>query len=283
MSHSVFHSVTSGFSDAFLKQPVFGRHGLAETGLFDDDRLAEMIESHPASLTDMHAPRGLSRDGASFPVATRGGRSGRELLDAVLEGRLWINLRQVFSRYDNYRGLLDELTGGLKAATPHFRPRKCSAGLLISSPSAAVPYHCDKTDVVLWHVRGRKRLILYPPHAPYLKPEDYERMIFELDNDDLPYDASLEAGAQSFDLTPGDFMTWPLHSPHRVENLEGLNVSVTMEYTSWRSAAVNGAYAFNGITRRAFGWKPEAPQVGGWLANIPKFLVAGLYRRLRPV
>lgn len=281
MNASLFQSATTGFAESFSRAPVRASHNLLETGLFDDAALIRLIETHPAELTDIHAPVSHVRETKDFPVLNRTNASGAELLEEVRKGRLWINLRRAMNETADYRAVFNTLIADLKAASPHYRPRKTSAGILISSPTASVPYHCDKTDVVLWHLRGRKRLFLYPPQAPYLDPVDYEGRIADLTNDDLPYDPAFEAGVQAFDLNPGEMLSWPLHSPHRVENLEGLNVSVTMEYSSWRSAMVNGAFTANGVLRRRFGLSPLSPQEAPAALNFVKLFLARAFRAMK--
>ncbi|MBA4800774.1 MAG: cupin-like domain-containing protein [Euryhalocaulis sp.] len=278
MTGSLFQTATANFSETFSRAPIRARHSLHEIPLFDDEALARLIESHPRELTDIHAPRGESRDAKDFPVIDVEQTSGAALLNEVRNGRIWINLRRAMNETPEYKAVLDTIVAELKVASTNFQPRQVSAGILISSPTASVPYHCDKTDVLLWHVRGRKRLFLYPPEAPYLDPVEYEDRIVDLTNDDLPYDSRFENGVQTFDMEPGDMVSWPLHSPHRVENLEGLNVSVTMEYSSWRSAIINGAYAANGVLRRRFGLSPLNPQEAPRALNMAKLLLARAFR-----
>jgi len=280
MTPILFQTATPEFAESFTRAPARARHGLSETGLFSDSALAGLLDRHPSNLVDIHAPQGETRDSRDFPVTEVEAASGRALLDLVRDGRIWINLRRAMNESEAYRPVFDAMIAALRAASPRFRPRRCTAGILISSPTARVPYHCDKTDVVLWHVRGRKRLILYPPVAPYLEPEDYETRIIDLSNDDLPWDPAFEAGATAFDLQPGDLASWPLHSPHRVENLEGLNVSVTMEFSSLRSATVNGAYIANGVLRRRFGLSPMNPQEAPAALNAAKLVLSRAFQAL---
>ena len=52
-----------------------------------------------------------------------------------------------------------------------------NAGILISSPNAQVYYHADLPGQSLWQIRGTKRVYIYPPVAPFLTPEQIERII----------------------------------------------------------------------------------------------------------
>jgi hypothetical protein len=67
----------------------------------------------------------------------------------------------------------------------------------------------------------------------------------------------MDADAVVFDLEPGMAVSWPLHSPHRVENLDTSCLSLTTEFQTWATRVTNGAYYTNGVLRRA--GLPTAP------------------------
>ena len=127
---------------------------------------------------------------------------------------------------------------------------------------------------MLWQVRGKKRVWLYPNEEPYVTRSAIEKLILgELHEVDMPYDETLDAGAQMHDLKPGEMLHWPLNWPHRVENHDCLNVSVTTEhYTS----AIRTSYAVhyaNGLLRKA-GISNPAKQEAGPMA-LAKTALAG--------
>lgn len=45
-------------------------------------------------------------------------------------------------------------------------------------------------------------------------------------------------------------MSWPLYAPHRVENLDGPCVSLSMDFQTWGSRITTGAHCANGVLRR---------------------------------
>jgi hypothetical protein len=118
----------------------------------------------------------------------------------------------------------------------------------------------------LWQISGTKRVHIYPPVAPFLKPEHLEQIaLFGLETD-MPYEAWYDEHALVVDLEPGQMLHWPLNAPHRVENHDCLNVSMTVEY--WtddirRAHIVNMA---NGILRHRLGVDP-----GGRTMHGPTF------------
>ena len=75
-------------------------------------------------------------------------------------------------------------------------------------------------------------------------------------NDDLPYDEAFDAEAQVIDLAEGTALTWPLNSPHRVDN-QSFCVSVTTEYSTQESGLKNAAMLTNATLRHRFGLDPS--------------------------
>jgi len=180
---------------------------------------------------------------------------GKTLLAVAKTGAIWINLRRAMNLHPEYKAVLDEMYGGLSEETG-FNAINPRGGILISSPRAVVPYHFDKTETILWHVRGKKSLLLYPLNDKYFPEEAYEESIINCLSDDLPYNPEFEKGAQRFDLEPDQAITWPLNSPHRVVN-STFCVSVTTEYSTEESGRKNAAMLTNATLRRKFGMKPS--------------------------
>ena len=71
-------------------------------------------------------------------------------------------------------------------------------------------------------------------------------------DDDLPYTKAFEEHAKSFDLEEGQAITWPLNSPHRVDNTE-FCVSITTEYSTRESRIKNACMVANATLRHRFG------------------------------
>jgi len=156
--------------------------------------------------------------------------------------------------HPEYKVALDEMYGGLadKTGMKAVNPR---GGILISSPRAVVPYHFDKTETILWHVRGKKSLLLYPLDQTHLSDMAYEETIINPILEDLPYQADFEKNVQIFELEEDQAITWPLNSPHRVIN-STFCVSVTTEYSTQESGTKNAAMLTNATIRRKFGMNP---------------------------
>ena len=137
-----------------------------------------------------------------------------------------------------------------------------SVGLLISSPNAKVHYHADVPGQSLWQLRGEKRVFVYPDRAPFLRDGDIENVVRGVTEEEIHYEPWYDAHAQGIDLMPGEMMHWPLNAPHRVDNLDCMNVSITTEH--W-TPAIRRNFAMrygNGLLRQ-HGWTPKSKDLYG--------------------
>jgi len=247
---------------AFQNEIMNFGHNLASTGLFSDAALIDLLERHPSDKMDV-CTMGESTHPLypnKFRTGDFRGVPGKTLLEAVKAGCVWINLREAMNVHEDYKVVLDKMYGGLSEKTGNraFNPR---GGILISSPIARVPYHFDKTETILWHVRGKKRFFVYPQTQDFISDESYESVIANALDDDLPYESSFDEHATVIDLAEGTALTWPLNSPHRVDN-QTFSVSVTTEYSTKESAMKNGAMIANATLRHRFGMDPSFERDG---------------------
>lgn len=247
----------------FRERVVVARHNLHERPEFSDAALAALIERHPRDMTDFCTMGDLDEGAESWRAGDPGDRSGAELMDSVRKGKLWINLRRAMTDDPVYRPLFEAMVADMKRLNPGYRPLNHESGILISSPTAQVFIHSDVSETILWHVRGKKRIRVYPAEAPYVTDERMEAILHLEQTEDLPFDPSWDDACEAVDLEPGMFTSWPLHGPHRVQNLEGLNVSVTMEIVTPESMLKNGVLHANGVLRRKFGINPRSAATGG--------------------
>ena len=266
----------------FRKAPTLWHHRIHESPLFSDEKLIELIEKHPRDLADFCTMNDGADDMSSWRGGDPGNHSGEQLLAAVRSGRLWINLRETFNVYDDYAAILNTLIGELKALNPGFDPVYARGGLLISSPSAGVPYHIDRTDVLLWHLRGHKRIWVYPIDEDTMPEHEVEEILLHEHNDDVPYQSKMDQKATVYDLEPGQAAAWPLHAPHRVLNQGDLNVSITVEYSPFSTIMQNGAQITNGILRRRLGLNPRIENQG-YMNRLVRFAASRLLRKMKLV
>jgi len=253
----IINGWTDSHTEGFQKSILTFQHKLNETGLFSDEALIELLEKHPHDGLDV-CTMSVTND-PKYPNKFRTGdfrdASGETLLNAAKAGAVWINLRKAMNVHPEYKAVLDDMYGSLALKTG-LKTFNANGGILISSPIAKVPYHFDKTETILWHVRGEKSVYLYPQTEDFIPDTAYENALTDYLDDDLPYKAEFEEHVQIIDLKENQAVTWPLNSPHRVDN-RTFCVSVTTEYSTVESARKNAAMLTNAALRHHLGLSPS--------------------------
>lgn len=255
------------------------QHRLHLSPLFTDEALIKLMEN--ADRDDYHVnlmDDGVRREGEF------GKASGADILRAVKAGDIWVNLRAPGRSNPAYQELVDQIYDEFEARVPGFKAFRRHLTILISSPNVTVKYHADVPGQTLWQIRGQKRVFLYPASPPFLSDPWIEKLVLnEAHETDAAYCEWYDEHAVVKDLHPGEMLHWPLNAPHRVENMDCLNVSITTEH--W-TADLRNAYAVNyanGILRKAGMKSLSRPKDGPglWmklgLAGAVKF--SGLQRK----
>lgn len=264
----------------FGHRPLVGTHHLTNAKLFSDPALIDLLDRFPRerlyAFTMGTDPNRIDEN----RLVCHDGVSGADLLQAVRKGRLWLNITRVDRADTAYRDLIDRLYAELSALLPGFSPDASQGTLLISSPGAQVYYHADGPASVLWHLRGHKRVWVYPALDPHYMRRDLLEDIFAgVRHEYLPYDASYDAGAQVFDLSPGQWITWPQNAPHRVVNSDSVNVSLSTEHFTAAGRRRYQVYMANRFFRTQLGRQNLSTRETGALA-LTKTLVQRSARRL---
>src|SRR5690606_16568545 len=129
-------------------------HSLNEQGFASDEALAALLDRYPAELFDINL-YDYDADGQSrLRTGARGRLSGTELLEAIKQGRLWVNLRSVEQGWPELWAAAMVEFERIQAGYPGLRAIKNAGQLILSSPKARVPYHFDAAGVMLFHLRG---------------------------------------------------------------------------------------------------------------------------------
>lgn len=264
----------AGQKAAFGNTPMTFQHRFAETGLFEDDALAAVLDRYPAELYDINLFDFDAEGQMKMRTGVRGRLPGREVLAGVKEGRVWVQLRGVETYYDELGAEIRRIFSEIASQAPGFKPVQLTGQLIMSAPQAKVPFHADAPGVCLFHIRGRKRIWIYPPDEAHMPEQCMEDIMLKQMTEDLPYRRDMDAAAEVFDLDPGMAVTWPLHAPHRIENQGVFNVSLSVDYQTWETRITNGAHYTNGLLRR---WKmpvaamektPMAARTALWGAHL---------------
>ena len=272
MSDSLLKDWQTEDFQALERGVLVAQHRLAETGLFTDEALASIFDSHPAEHLGVNT-MGKTKDKFDWRAGDRGDVSGEQLVKMVREGHLWINCRKMIECQPEYAEVINDLFGELEAAAPHFRAEDRTANLLISSPNAWVPYHVDMPVNMLWHIRGKKRVWVYP-HFDKRFASAYvlEKVCSGEWSEDVPYDPDWDRYALVYDAEPGQLITWPQLAPHRVENTEGLNVSLSTEHKNARARRRINVHTGNYVLRNRLGKVCQSIEVDGPSAHLKQFI-----------
>lgn len=224
-------------------------HGLVERGFASDAALAAMLDRYPADLFDINLYDYDADGQATLRTGARGRLNGEELLAAIQQGRLWVNVRSIETGWPELWAAVMEEFSKVQGAYAGLRAVNSSGQLILSSPKARVPYHFDAAGVLLFHLRGRKRIFVYPGDEAHLAEVDMEQVVARQTTEELPYVRAFEADAQVLDLEPGQALTWPFYAPHRVENLDRFCVSLSIEFQTRPTRFRNGALFTNAVLR----------------------------------
>ena len=272
--------VVAGWSeeqiDGFEHEIVRFRHTLAERPLFSDAGLVDVLDRYPRQAMGIFTMGEDLEDWQSWRRGTANGLDGAALLEAVNQGRLWLNLRHANEHLPEFAALCDEISAEKEK---HFKTRILNRdlGLLISSPNARVFYHLDVPLSSLWQVRGVKRIWFYPRGEPFTDPAWLERCVHGVAEGQMPFATEWDAQAQTFELTAGDMVTWPQNMPHRVDNGPMMNVSVSMEFMTPPARIRANVLHANGVLRTTLGWTPKVQHRVG-PAMAAKLAVASAHK-----
>lgn len=240
--------------DAFGSRPLVARHRLHELDLFTDDALIDVLDGYPRKYLQVFTMGTDPCHPEEWQMLNSEGLSGKSLYTALLRGRFWFNLRRVESADPRFRGLIEGLYDEIAAHCPHFRHLSSTGALLISSPGAMVYYHLDAPGNLLWHIRGRKRVWIYPAFDDRFAPQELvEDICAGFVDDNLPYSPDFDRQASVFDPEPGEVLSWPQTAPHRVQNLSTVNVSLSTYYVTPETERLRLTHAANRLFRRKCG------------------------------
>src|SRR5262245_22642390 len=70
-------------------------HRLQETGLFNEERLVEMLDRYPRAKLQVFTMGADPEDLSDWQPVDTSGATGRQIYDAVKVGRLWVKLMRI--------------------------------------------------------------------------------------------------------------------------------------------------------------------------------------------
>jgi hypothetical protein len=275
MTGKIFSTWDETHSELWSHQPIRLEHEMHKSPAFSMDELAQLIESYPRehySLVKTGA-KGSSRVWREGDI---GKLSGRQVIEAISRGGLWLNMRDVGSVDSRYRKLVDQMFEEICEKVPGFeKPKGHQESILISSPDAQVYYHADLPGQSLVQIAGRKRVYVYPNNAPFITDRHLEDIALYNVEVDLPYKDWYDDHAKVLDIGPGQMLGWDMNAPHRVENLDTFSVSMTISYTNTEIRRAEIVNLANGLLRHRFGYAPKTRNMRG-----PSFFAKAVLQKL---
>ena len=257
-------------------QPIQLATELHKAPLFSTHMLAELIERYPREQYSL-VQTGARGSGRVWREGEIGNLNGRQVMEAISRGGLWLNMRDVGAVDGRYRALIDRMFEEVAAKVPGFEAWSHQESILVSAPDAQVYYHADLPGQALIQIAGRKRVYVYPNTAPFITSRHLEDIAVYNVEVDIPYANWYDRYAKVFDIGPGQMLHGELNAPHRVENLDTFSVSMTVSFTNdqiRRNEIVNLA---NGLLRHRFGYVPKTRNLHG-PSYFAKAVMQKLYR-----
>ena len=250
---------------ARMERAIFvAQHRLHTLDLFDDEHIIELLERHPRRDLGINTMGDDPTRRQDWHEGSAGGLSAAELLEAARIGRIWLNVRRVMNHHAEYAEVVRAVYADLEGTCPGLTTFNHSANLLISSPGAQVYYHLDCPANILWHLRGKKRVWAYPLEAGLVSDETIEGVLCGEKSEELDFKREWDELAISQEIEPGELITWPQHTPHRVVNTEGLNVSLSTEHMTPAAVRRNNVYMANRHFRQLLGGEWRRTETSGW-------------------
>lgn len=213
-------------------KPQVSSHNYHNLPLFETDNLIALLDQYPRkwlqAFTMGHDP---CKNDEWKCVDIAPDTSGEDLWQAAASGRLWYNITHIEEFNDDYRDLINGMYEHLSQHCRHMPDMRANySTLLISSPAAQVYYHLDAEPNMLWHLRGQKKIWIYPAMDTRFASQEYIEDIYAgAVDENLPYKREFDEYSQEYLLSPGDVASWPHNGPHRIENID-MNVSLATSY-----------------------------------------------------
>lgn len=278
MSEPIFINWNAEQAAKWGKEVLAAKHRLNLHPLFSLDAIAELINRYPREHYTLVQTGPQGSPHRTWREGDIGGTKGRAVLEAIQYGRMWLNLRDIGKIDQRYRQLLDQTFEEVRGNVPGSETLERNAGMVISSPNAQVYYHADIPGRSLWQLHGRKRVFIYPAKPPFLTDEQLETVALYEDDVEMHYDTAYDNHADVFEIAGGDMLHWPVNAPHCVENIDGLNVSMTAEYWTRDIRRRQTMTVANAILRQKVGLTPKSRATRGLGYMAKAALQAGVER-----
>jgi len=256
----------------FSREIQLLKHEYHKSELFSDESLIKLLDDYPRTWLQCYTMGTNPENHNEWTPVHIADCNGTEIMQALKKGRIWINAVNI-DKYDRHYGkLIEDMYTKISANCPHIHNlRNAFNALLISSPGIQVYYHLDTDPNMLWHIRGVKKFWVYPAQDKRFTPQNYiEEIVAQERHENMPYQSWYDDHAYSVSLEEGQAVSWPQHSPHRVENVT-VNVSLTSSYESSESRRLVGVHGANYYFLKKLGIKNRPTNTQGVVPALKSF------------
>lgn len=244
-------------------------HNYHQSPLFSDAALIALLDNYPRKWLQCYTMGVDPLKHKEWTPVHIDKLSGEEIIAAVKKGRIWVNVIRINEYQQTYVDLIDDMYKKINSKCNKITRAKGSfSQLLISSPGVQVYYHLDADPNMLWHLKGTKKVWVYPNKDERFASQQYiEEIIGQERHENVPYELCYDEHAHSVELKPGQVLSWPQHSPHRVENVD-LNVSLATSFQSRESIRLNSVHAANHFFLKPMGIKHRSTATKGLIPAL---------------
>lgn len=206
--------------------PNVARHALDQLDWFSDERLVDLFDNYPRDRLRVWQSGANLKHFTDWEPVDTSGVSGAEMLECLYKGSLWFNFQRIDLVDKRFDALSARLYKEIEQQCDGFSVDFIHSYLLVSSPNAMVYLHLDAYENMLFVIRGGKTFYLYPPADPRMIRLEALEDICAGGEDFFEYHNEFDQWAKTFSIGPGEFFSWPQHSPHRTRNDGNLSVSL---------------------------------------------------------
>ena len=261
----------------FGKVTQVSPHTYHKLDLFSDDTLTTLLDNYPRQWLQCYTMGFDPENHQDWTPVHIADNTGAEILEALQRGRMWVNVINIDKYNGEYAELIRQMYLNINEKCEHITKAKSAfSALILSSPGIQVYCHIDADANMLWHLKGRKRVWVYPARDERFTPQTYiEEIIAQDRHEDIPYEKWFDDHAICHELQPGDAVSWPQHSPHRVENVD-FNVSLTTSYGSNESRRQSSVHGANHHILKPLGFKNRSTELHGFIPALKEISYRGM-------
>jgi cupin-like protein len=249
------------FQEHFPREPFLIGHRLSDHPLFALGELVELSKRLPEKHIEYNAGNlAVNADPKQTP---RNGLSVEETIRRIEECNSWMVLKYV-ENDPKYGDLLSRCLQEVRDHSETRAPGMCQPEgfVFISSPGSVTPYHMDPEHNFLLQVGGKKTVHLFDPDdRSLLSDQELERFYCGAHRN-MEFKDTYQQKAQTFPLTPGEGLHFPVTAPHWVQNGPEVSVSFSITFRTRALEKRSAVHVFNaglrrrGLTPTSFGRSP---------------------------